>query len=290
MNLSTRMKCLFVLFSLFTASTLFAKEVVVLVPGFFNSFTPEYFSNDIVNSFKNKGFTVYIATGLNPIGTIEDNGVRLESYMQAVEKAENRRVSFNLVAHSAGGFYSLFVANRQKFVIKNLFTVATPFKGVEFVQKWLDDSLLFRAVTDLAHLESVRQLTPAGAQQFLASVRVAPNTRIAAFGGYQEKGLDIFNARNMSVPLRVTSHFISEQYSDGIVGYGSALGLGAIKTTQNLSAQEFRHDKYFLALEHWEQVLDYRSFILLGIRNTDYIKNEQIRFYSGLADYLVTLK
>lgn len=281
---------LLILFSLLFSTQVFAKDIVVLVPGFFNSFTPEYFSQDIVNSFRAKGFTVYIADNLNPIGTIEDNGVRLEKYMAAVERNENAHVAFNILGHSAGGLYSLFVANRQKFEIKNIFTVATPFKGVEFVQNWLDNSLLFKAVTDLAHLDGVKQLTPNGVKQFLGSIRVAPQTRIVAFGGYQEKGLDIWNAKNMSVPLRVTSHFISEAHSDGIVGYESALGLGAIRTTQNLAAQQFRNPQFFLALEHWEQVLDYRSFILLGIRNTGYIHNEQIRFYSGLADYLLKLK
>ena len=68
------------------------------------------------------------------------------------------------------------------------------------------------------------------------------------------------------------------------------MGLGDIKTTQNTPAVQLRHPKYFLPLEHWEQVLDSRAFLLLGIRNTDYIRREQIRFYSGLADYLLTLR
>ena len=84
------------------STTVFAKEVVVLVPGFFNSFAPEYFSQDIVKSFRDKGFQVYIADRLNPIGRIDENGTRLENLLGQIEKAENGHVAFNIVGHSAG--------------------------------------------------------------------------------------------------------------------------------------------------------------------------------------------
>lgn len=280
------------LFSLFFSAHAMAKEVVVLVPGFFNSFTPEYFSDDIVKTFQDKGFKVYVATGLNPIGTIEDNGARLENIFSQIESSENdnknTKVSFNIVAHSAGGFYSLFVANRQKFNIKNILTVSTPYKGVEFVQRWLENSSIFSLLAELAHLDGIVQLTESGVTQFLRTVHVSPQTKIIAFGGYQEKSLDIWNARYLSAPLRVSSHYISEK-SDGIVGYSSALALGNILTTDNTKAIQLKDANFFLALEHWEQVLDSSSFIFFGIRNTGYIRNEQIRFYSGLADYLLKI-
>ncbi|MFZ3231556.1 MAG: hypothetical protein WA160_15215 [Pseudobdellovibrio sp.] len=280
------MKLFFITLSLILSS-LFASaaEIVVLVPGFFNSLNPEYFSQDIVNSFKNKGFKVYVVNNFNPIGTIEDNGTRLEAFLKAVELNEKHAVDFNLVAHSAGGFYSMWVANRQHFSIKNIYTVSTPYLGVEFIETWLADCTLFRAITDLAHLESLKELTPEGAKNFLATIRVSPNTKITAFGGYQSESIDITNARNLSAPLLVTSHFITKD-SDGIVAFSSAIGLGNIKTTEEKTASQFLAKKYFIALEHWEQILDSSSFILLGIRNTGYIRNEQIRFYSGLADLL----
>ncbi|MEQ1722819.1 MAG: hypothetical protein ABL930_06555 [Pseudobdellovibrio sp.] len=283
------MKLVIYLFTILLSTQAMAKEVLVLVPGFFSTFTPEYFSKDIVKSFENKGFKVYVAHDLNPIGTIEENGERLEKLLGQIEKLENSKISFNVVAHSAGGFYTLFVANRQKFEIKNLLTVATPYKGVEFVQVWLDNSAIFNLLAELAHLDGLVQLTKTGVEKFLSSVRVSPKTKVVAFGGYQEKSLDVWNARFLSTPLRVTSHYISEK-SDGIVGYSSALGLGNILTTDNTRAIQMKDDKYFLDLEHWEQVIDSDSFILLGIRNTSYIRKEQVRFYTGLADYLLTLK
>ncbi len=280
------------LFGFFLSLPVLAKDIVVLVPGFFNSFTPEYFSDDIVQTFKEKGFIVYVAKGLNPIGTIEDNGSRLEKIMGQIEEIEKTssdvKVEFNLVSHSAGGFYSLFVANKQKFHIKNILTVSTPYKGVEFVQTWLDDSSIFSLLAQLAYLDGVVQLTESGVTQFLNGIKVSPETKIVAFGGYQEKSLDVWNARYLSTPLRVTSHYISEK-SDGIVGYSSALALGNIMTTNNTKATQLKDSAFFIALEHWEQVLESSSFILLGIRNTGYIRREQVRFYTGLADYLTTI-
>lgn len=264
------------------------REVVVLVPGFFNTFAPEYFSTDIVSSFEKRGFTVYIATGLNPIGTVEDNGERLIRVLDNIEQIEKRHVNFNVVAHSAGGLYTLYAANKQRHEIKNLITVATPFKGVEFVQRWLDNSLLFKALTDLAHLDGVKQLTPQGIAKFMETVRVSPNLKITAFAGSQKKSLDIWNARNLSLPFRVTSSSITGD-SDGIVGVSSALGVGAVRTTANQQANQRFSATFKVNLEHWEQVLDGYSFLFLGIRNPGYIVNEQQRFYSGLADYLLTV-
>lgn len=264
-----------------------AKEVVVLVPGFFNTFAPEYFSQTIVDSFKQKGFEVYVVDCLNPVGYIEENGARLENQLAEIEKIENRHVSFNIVAHSAGGFYSMWVANRQKFDIKNIITVSTPFRGVEFVKVWLDHSLLFRTVMTLAHLQSLKELTPEGAERFVKSVRIHPKTKIFAFGGTQKAGLDITDARNLSVPLRITAHYTTGK-SDGVVGFDSAMGIGKLLTTDNKAAQQFLNSEFNINLEHWEQVLDYRSFILLGSRNIGYVRNEQNRFYTGIANFLLT--
>ncbi|OFZ30182.1 MAG: hypothetical protein A2622_10065 [Bdellovibrionales bacterium RIFCSPHIGHO2_01_FULL_40_29] len=263
-----------------------SNEVLVLVPGFFNSFTPEYFSNDVVSAFTKKGMKTYVAKGLNPIGTIADNGSRLEIILDQIKALEGQKVQFNIVAHSAGGFYSLWVAHRQKFTIKNLYTISTPYKGVEFIQTWIDKSFLFRTLTELAYLEGLKELSASGVQSFLNTVRVSPETKIIAFGGFQEEGLDITDARNISVPLRVTSHFISSK-SDGIVAYSSALGLGSIKTTESKQAQQFLVSNIAIKLEHWEQVLEPNAFIFLGVRNIGYIQREQIRFYSSLADYVL---
>lgn len=284
---TTFLKSLLVTFILGFAQLSLAKEVVVLVPGFFNTFAPEYFSSEIVDSFSQKGFTVYVVDSLSPVGYIEENGSRLEEKLAAIEKIENRRVSFNIVAHSAGGFYTMWVANRQKFDIKNIITVATPYRGVEFIHVWIEKSWLFRTLMSLAHLDSLTELTPEGAKKFIASVRIQPKIKMFAFGGTQSAGLDITDARNLSVPMRVTDSYTTGK-SDGIVSFTSAMAIGGLQTTDNKTAQQFRNEKFNINLEHWEQVLDYRSFILLGSRNISYVRKEQNRFYTGIAGFLLT--
>ena len=269
----------------FFASITKASEVVVLVPGFFNSFAPQYFSPEIVATFARHGFKVYIAGTLDPLGTIETNGSRLESVLSKIEATEGHRVQFNIVAHSAGGLYSLWVAHNQKFAIKNLFTISTPFLGIDFIKAWMDDYSLFNELSKLAYLEGLRQLTPSGVSTFLNSIRVSPALKIVAFAGYQNESFDITDARNISWPLRITSHFISGR-SDGIVSYKSALGLGAIRTTDSTKAAQFVVNNVVLNLEHWEQVVDSQAFIFLGIRNTSFIADEQKRFYESLAGLL----
>lgn len=270
------------------SATVSSSEVVLLVPGFFNSFTAEYFSDTIVNTFKARGFSVYVATGLNPVGTVEDNGSRLIKIMDRIQKTEGRNVDFNVVAHSAGGLYTLFVADKHLFRIKNLISISTPYKGVEFLDEWRKDCSVFKALTDLAPLEGLAQLTPEGVSKFLDTIRVGPEMKITAFGGTQKSRLDIWDARNFSLPFVVTSRYISEN-TDGIVGFSSAMGLGQIKTTEGTIAVQRRDPNFTLNLDHWEQVLDGYSFLILGVRNPWYINNEQQRFYNGIADYLMTL-
>lgn len=263
------------------------KRIVVFVPGFFNSFAPEYFSNDIVQAMHTKGFTVVIAQNLNPVGTIEDNGERVVKLFNNLRlMAPNAEVS--VIGHSAGGLYALYAINKGARYIKALVTVSTPFNGVEFVEKWREDSWPFRKLMDLAHLDGLRQLTTPYVQKFIQSVRVPSSLKIIAYGGYQPVKWDFTNAANMTAVLSVTDQFISGP-SDGIVSFSSATWTTQIPTTDK-TLNKVRSDRSFvLDLEHWEQCLDYRNFYLLGVRNPGLIRDRQIKFYSGIANMLQLL-
>ena len=260
------------------SSSAFTKDIVVLVPGFFNTFTPEYFSKNIVRAFTAKGLKVYIARDLNPVGTIEENGARLEKILEKIQITEGQSIDFNIVAHSAGGLYSLWVSNQKKINIKKLLTISTPYKGIDFIETWIDKSFLFSNLAELAYLQGLQELTPAGVMRFLKSVNVNPKMQFMSFGGYQSENLDITDARYISIPLLVTSHFITGK-SDGIVALTSALGFSASARTDLM-----------INLEHWEQVLEPSAFAFLGIRNTEFIQNEQTRFYTKLANLILPAK
>lgn len=263
------------------------KRIVVFVPGFFNSFAPEYFSSDIVSAMQSKGYAVVIAQKLNPVGTIEDNGERvLKLFANLKQLAPNAEV--NVIGHSAGGLYALYAINKGARYIKTLVTVSTPFNGVEFVENWRDNSWAFRALMDVAHLDGLRQLTSPYVQRFIQSVRVPSTLKILAYGGYQPVKWDVTNAANMTAVLSVTDAFIKGP-SDGIVSFASATWTTNIPTTEK-TLNKVRTDKSFvLDLEHWEQCLDYRHFYMLGVRNPHVIRDRQVKFYSGIASMLLLL-
>ncbi|AZZ36228.1 hypothetical protein CIK05_05280 [Bdellovibrio sp. qaytius] len=267
-----------------TANT---KHIVVFVPGFFNSFAPEYFSNDIVTSMQSKGFVVVIAQKLNPVGTIEDNGERvLNLFINIKQLAPNAEV--NVIGHSAGGLYALYAINKGARYIKTLVTVSTPFNGVEFVENWRDNSWAFRTLMDWVHLDGLRQLTTPYVQSFIQSVRVPSSLKIIAYGGYQPVGWDFTNAANMTAVLSVTDHFITGP-SDGIVSFASSTWTTNIPTTEKTINKVLSDKQFVLELEHWEQVLDYRNFYMLGVRNPGLIRDRQIKFYTGIASMLQLL-
>ncbi len=270
-------------FVILLSTTTLAKDVVVLVPGFFNSFAPEYFSKDIIGSFQRKGFSVYVIGGLNPIGNIEENGAKLIPKLQNIRKQETGKI--NIVAHSAGGFYSLYAIQKGTVEISNLVTVSTPYKGLDFIQAWRENSVIFTELTNLALLDGLRQLTPQYAAEFAKTVRVPESLKIFAYGGWQPRSIDIWNARNLSGVLQITDHFIPGD-SDGIVSFKSSLGLNGFLTRTNKSAKMFVDPNFTIPLEHWEQVLDYKAFILLGTRNIGVIQERQINFYTQIADLI----
>lgn len=262
-----------------------AKDAIVLVPGFFNSFAPEYFSQDIIKSFQHKGFNVYVVNTLDPLGTIEANGNRLIPILKNIRKNESGRLQ--IVAHSAGGFYSLFALQNGSVEVDSLVTVSTPYLGLDFIKVWMDNSSLFSEVLNYASLQGLRQLTPEYVAQFVDQIRVPDQLKIYTYGGWQPRSLDIWNAKNLSGILRITDHFIPTD-SDGIVSFKSSMGLKNLKTKSNKSAKFVVDREHTIPLEHWEQVLDYHTFILLGTRNINVIQDRQRKFYSQIAENLMT--
>jgi len=266
------------------ADALPTKEVVVLVPGFFNSFAPEYFSQDIVRTFEQKGFKVFVAEKLDPVGSIEENGSRLLPQLKKIFENETGRI--NIVSHSAGGLYSLYAIFHGKLNVKNLITISTPYAGIDFLQVLRDHSAVLKKVTDLAYLQGLRQLTPPYVDQFLKTIRVPDDVSIYAYGGYQPRKVDVWNAKNLSSVLILTDTFIPKE-SDGIVSFVSSQSLRNIKTDSQKSPKMYIDPNYVFNLEHWEQVLDYKHFVLLGTRNVGIIRDRQIEFYTGIANLLV---
>ena len=263
------------------------QKVIILVAGFFNSFAPEYFSDDIIQTLAKTGYTVFVAEKLNPVGTIEDNGERV---LRIFNQVHNKYPQADITAlgHSAGGLYSLYAINKGAYYIKNLITVSTPFDGVEFIQRLRQDSEIIKKLTDFCFLDGLRQLTKPFVKNFLSTIKVPSHLKIYSYGGYQPVSLDVFDAANMSAVLSVTDSYITGP-SDGIVGFNSATAVTQIPTLEKTYIKINAITSSYIDLEHWEQVLDYRNFVLLGTPNIELVKNRQIKFYSKISNLMLSL-
>lgn len=293
------MKMLFFIISLILTFSLnsFANQqpIVVLVPGFISSLAPgymrlhpnlqikPYFSEAIVESFESRGLETHVADNLYPLGTLEQDGVQLISYLRKLQLKTGNRPMI-LVGHSAGGFYSLYaIAHDPSLRIAGLFTIATPYLGASLVDHIGDDLPLFDKIANLIDFHTVQEFRRARVNQFLWSLTLPRNLKVVTFAPKQSAGglLGWTDAKNLSWPMVIAKKLAQDSESDGIVNPDSALGRGMwFAQPSNI---EF-------PLEHWEQVVDYRVFTLLGVRNVGYIKREQQKFYSRLADQIVAQK
>lgn len=268
---------------LFSPAALADKPIAVLVPGFFNSLADgsnkgPYFSKNIVKTVEDAGYEVYVVDTLLPLGHIEENSKRLIEYLKAIKnKPAAAEYGLTLIAHSAGGLYSLRALTLEPTLpVRALATVATPYAGINFITQ-LSDQAVVRELVNWFHLDSLLELTQPAVRDFLQTVKVPEGVRVVVAAGEQSPCglLSCTKAENLSWVLSITGD-LNGQASDGIVPLNSALGYSG--ATVRMS------DK--INLEHWEQVLDYRTFTALGVTNTKFIRDEQRRFYTALLGAL----
>lgn len=279
------------LFFLIIATQIFAPTVavaqlkpqktVVLIPGFFNATDSNYFSNRIVQQLQAQNLNVVVPTGMNPLGTIEENGEHVLQVLNQV-RASYPDTEINVIAHSAGGLYTLYAIDRGAYFINQLITLSTPYDGLEFLEAWRNYSLEFRLITDISYLHGLRQLTKPYVRKFLATIKVPKTLKVYAYGGSQPRSVYVLNAENLPAPFLVTAAFITGD-TDGIVSFQSSTETTLIPTIDNKHIKVQSEKKLHIALDHWEQVIDYNHFSFLGIQNPQVIQNRQSDFYLFLA-------
>lgn len=261
-----------------------SQYTVVLVPGFFNSLSPgwtdengkyiPYWSPDIVKVFKSNGFQVEVASNLSPLGTVEENSRRLDAFLTSL----NTKKPLILVGHSAGGLYSVKVASLNKHNIKKVVTVSTPFNGADFL-KFLDKNWsMLVGVLEWLSLDSIVELTPQRVCGVTKNLQLPSSVEVLTFGGYQKRSLVTMNAKNLNWPYYLASMGVDE-YSDGIVTLRSGMAYDKSCLAGVLKQQRVIND-VVANLDHGEQNLHHTIFKLIGVVNTEWIKKEQIRFYS----------
>ncbi|MGZ3798475.1 MAG: esterase/lipase family protein [Pseudobdellovibrionaceae bacterium] len=269
-------------FFLISLSSLGFTKTLVLVPGYFNSYAPgdlckpwaePYWSPDIVDLYKKAGFKVFVVNNLSPVGSIEENGELLLSFLKGVRGQLDEGESIEILAHSAGGLYTLYANHKENLPISKMLTINTPFDGVDFVERLTRDFPGLTMIEKTLNLESLNQLRPPLVHDFLQKIMGPVHFPIIAYSGHQVKNYQIWNAAYLS-PIFYLTDALTNEFSDGIVTQRSALsGGGYLQVTP---------ENEYIHLDHWKQVLKADYFTAFGMSNIEYIRQEQIRFYSNL--------
>jgi pimeloyl-ACP methyl ester carboxylesterase len=264
---------------------------LVLVPGFFNSAIPApdhfgnpweqpYFSHDIVRQLSTLTTKLLVVDNLNPVGSVADNGTRLINFLKAHEQEFGGK-PITLLAHSAGGLYSLYAAAYSDLPINQVITVSTPFRGMRLFAAIEEQGIPIETLTAPFCLKNLMGLREAAVQNFLSSLQFKHPLRLDVFGGYQPTGLAFWDWRVLSTPLVPFQALIKEP-SDGIVTVDSALnpvGLASL-VTRNRSTLNLQIHKEVLNLEHWEVILDAELTRLYGILNVGSLREAQKKIYT----------
>ncbi len=261
-----------------------ADNIVVLVPGFFNSMAPggslslvkhPYFSDDIVEVFEKRSYKVYVVDNLSPVGTISQNAGLLKSYLKSLESREPGK-GMILVGHSAGGIYSLQASSDDwTLPIREISTIGTPFDGLHFIENLEGMSIPTDLILKFMDLTSLCEFTAKKMEVLLPQLHMSPRIRLKVHYGYQLPS-------KMTFPMRLANK-IGGAPSDGIVTINSAKDVESLQTTglQDVSVEQ----NDYIHLEHWQQVLDYRIFSVFNV-DLEAIRAEQIRYYNKIADTL----
>lgn len=261
------------------------QKTVILIPGFFNSATSNYFSDRIVQLLKSQNLNVVVPTGMNPVGTIEENGEHVLKILNQV-RATYPNTEINIIAHSAGGLYSLYAINHGAYFVNQLITMSTPYDGLEFIEAWRKYSTEFSLITDISYIQGLRQLTKPYVRKFLATVKVPRTLKVYAYGGHQPRSIEVLDAENLPAPFLVPAAFTTGD-TDGIVSFQSSTETTLIRTLEKTFIKVQSEKKLFIALDHWEQVIDYNHFTFLGIQNTQVVQDRQSDFYLFLAQQII---
>jgi pimeloyl-ACP methyl ester carboxylesterase len=265
------------------------RPLIVLVPGFFNSLSTEPdFADIITETINRRGLDVITVDNLLSIGTVEQNGARLDRFLtKTAERFPGR--SMILLAHSAGGLYTLqALTNHPSLPVQTLVSIATPFRGIEFVDRLTSAVPGLDALAGYLDLDGIREFSSAKMAKAVAKFVIPPDLRVISLAGRQEPCLLLSCAQSekLSWVLTVAQHLMSHS-SDGVVTVGSALaeGLEFKRTNGERLEIEYWND-FVIPLEHWEIVQESRLFTLLGVVNIGHISRVQVHTFNTILDRL----
>lgn len=290
------------------------KGVIILIPGTWNSMIPgsqrlnhlsqlveknPYFSEAIIETIEKENYDYFVVKKLNPFGDLYSNGdqTALEILDWYDRYVPNHDKPITLLAHSMGAAYAIHAIKRlNNLPIKNIVMISAPLEGCFLADAILDNRLSKSFIATLNNVAGesfdFRGLYQATKKEMsfllegLNSVNDHAYLKINYFtvASVQHTPPTIFQALQseyLSPFLTLTSSFTTGA-SDGLITRDSALYTSQSKTIP----VQFQPMPFGGRLDHTEQVLDYRILKALGASHTDFVREEQVRFYKQIISYL----
>ncbi|MGZ5278401.1 MAG: esterase/lipase family protein, partial [Pseudobdellovibrionaceae bacterium] len=238
-----------------------------------------YFSQDIVEYLSKKTTNLWVVDTLDPMGSISTNGTRLINFLR------NRQKDFKgqpvvLLAHSAGGLYSLYAAANSDLPISQIITISTPFRGLELLTEIENQGIPIETLSAPFCFGNLMGLKEIPVQKFLSGLQFKQPIRMDVFAGYQTTGLAFWDWRILSTPLVPFQALINEP-SDGIVSLNSSLNPSGL-IARNQGLLDLQVHRQPLNLEHWEVILDANISRLYGVQNIGSLRRAQQEAYASV--------
>ena len=265
-----------------------AETHVLLVPGTLNRLIGNYFCDDIVNVFREAGVEVSIAKNLSPLGSYLENGTLLQNEMDRVCGEKN----LWLVAHSAGGLYSLAAIRQSRCRVHGLVAIASPLEGAELVTVFRP-TLAWRLFQMLAPLlwfkvNIFRDFIPERMPDFYKNLGVLPRGfqfySVPAEQPVATRLSEMWDAEFLNPHLSALGYEINGP-NDGLVSVRSARGNSVrIQVEGGREAQPISLEPP-VRLDHQEQFRDQRYFNFLH-RNASLMRSRQRELYQRIAELI----
>lgn len=283
-------------------------RAIVLVPGTLNSAVPGspedpyknfYYSQAITSTVAKQFCDFYVVKGLSWFGDFQNNG---EVVFNELTEWQNQNPHLkdkplDVIAHSAGGFYSLFAAHQNAKLnsplkFRKMHFISTPLHGLELANILTANPLvkkqmerLFNRVYSGLDLRGLWQLQTDQTERFLGQLEIPETIEIHTYAGSQSapsSWKDEF-ASPFLPPVFQAFEFLIDGPSDGIVSVDSAYWIPVLKTTNSgILHSIFPHREITLPLDHVEEVWDSSYLEYLGFKRTDHVSREQTRLIESI--------
>lgn len=306
-----RVKLFLVISSLFSlvASIAFSEcnpnKIVALVPGTLNSAVPgapssnpydrAYYSQSIIETVSKYACNRYVIKGLSWFGDFQENGkVVFDELLEwQSQHQELQGLPIEIIAHSAGGFYSLQAVSfnfskGSPLKFSKLHFLSTPMKGLELANILTANPFVRRQMEKIFNqnykgldVRGLWQLRTNEVEIFLGTLKIPNEIEVHTYAGVQ-KSPPSFEREFESAflpPVFQAFEFLMDGLGDGVVSYESALGRPELhSSTGTQFTNLWPHPELEVPLDHVEEVWDYKYLEYLGFQKTQHVQQAQINF------------